>query len=239
MKMGSKTLFVILIQLLSSKLIDCKSLVLSKPRFISTSVGVVSLRDTEFQTYNTGSRISYIKNQSRNRKLCSMKPTVPVLRNSFYNGANIEERGFVNKNNALFERHAINIDQNIENIMGLEKKLTLPIEKVISSFEIFPSILGESNNPLFDMAKNQNSLEPLFILNSFSTGDAIRVPSTTHQVEANAYIEESSISLIDRKNEPLTVAYLQHELGLTEYTLMNIILNYSWIMYLKVNSNLR
>jgi hypothetical protein len=43
--------------------------------------------------------------------------------------------------------------------------------------------------------------------------------------------------LAEQKN--MAIYYLQKELKLTEATLMNVILKYSWVMYLKVETNLK
>jgi hypothetical protein len=85
---------------------------------------------------------------------------------------------------------------------------------------------GSSSSPLYSFAfgkGKEDDLSPLLPLYDFASKDFLRSPITT------------AVPL----KESMAIIFLQHELKLSERTLMNVIVNHSSLMYLRVDTNLR
>eukprot|EP01036_Dinobryon_divergens_P023285 gene23285-31613_t len=116
----------------------------------------------------------------------------------------------------------INIDRKIEDVMGLSK---------VSSINDLFSFLQPTKNAELRISNKMSLFESSKIL----MDDKYSLHLPHHSQIALADADEDS----EKKHEPLTVAYLQQEIGLSESVLMNVIIKYSWVMYLKVSTNLR
>ncbi len=138
----------------------------------------------------------------------------------------ISDESFLRNYNSTSQRAPpININSKIEDVMGLDK---------ISSIGDLFSFLRPTRIAELSDVHISNPLS-LFDSSRIVMDDRYSLQLPHHSQRPLEDAEEDH----KNKREPLTVAYLQQEIGLSESVLMNVIIKYSWVMYLKVNTNLR
>ena len=190
-----------------------------KRRFISSNVGVLTIKETYTNNVVNG---YYWRNYNYKTPHIFTSKSFQNWR-IFLAGKFITEASFLRNYNTSSQRAIpINIDSKIEDVMGWDK---------VSSINDLFSFLQPTKNAELRMSSTISLFENSQIL--MDEKYSLQLPHHLQMPLANS-AEDSQ-----KKHEPLTVAYLQQEIGLSESVLMNVIIKYSWVMYLKVNTNLR
>ena len=193
----------------------CSSI--KQPRFISSHV--VTIKETYTSTVVRGYNWRNYNYKTTNRFTSKSFQYWRI----FLAGKFITEASFLHNYNSSSQRAMpINIDRKIEDVMGLSK---------VSSINDLFSFLQPTKNAELRISNKMSLFESSKIL----MDDKYSLHLSHHSQIALADADEDS----EKKHEPLTVAYLQQEIGLSESVLMNVIIKYSWVMYLKVSTNLR